>query len=491
MEKYRINVQYGDNRYSPLSLLYVLNFFSSNTINVDVREENFKTPVLAIAKSRKDEERAYLDIGNLLFVKETVDGTQNCFFEENWVSTITFSFDKAEGECPLDYMDKISFKNIEIDLNFMEEVLSYVGNIATKNPAVFDFYKSNLSNLSSSRYSFTRVANDEKNKIFLENLIRLTTTNLLEIEKLITSNNVDILVNFLNTKNATLDKGKKLAKVISIPKFALDYMKSNGLLGAQESVRGIASDFDGNILNIIFDLFDAYASYEKMTKNKWDSFESKKINFIDNCYYLLKEGYKITPLLNYLLRQSMFYNDKNGFFRFPYEQAKALVDYINLCKENNFTIEKFPQDLERAHDITLMNSKELTNESKKEAFNKAIENNYSMDDLEIDDFTFSVPKSIEDLVLEGNKLHHCIGSYTDNIIENTSHIYFMRFSKTPNESYVTIELSPKTHDLIEFKGNYNKEPTEPEVIKAVNKFVKEVKKMAKAKPIVEEETEED
>ena len=133
----------------------------------------------------------------------------------------------------------------------------------------------------------------------------------------------------------------------------------------------------------------------------------------------------------------------------------------------------------KQHNIVLKNIEVLKSSDKnKQAFSDAV-NSYFKEDIEIDDFIFSAPQSIEDLVAEGEALHHCIGNYSDNIIQGISKIFYMRFKSSPNVSYVTIELN-ENNDLVEFEGDYNKVPTDDDTLDALKKFCKKMKPSKKA-----------
>ena len=495
MNRYDAKVYLNNQIFTHYPTLYGNHFDNGYRVNIEADETaRIRRPFEIIASYSKEESKHILKLGLAIFSR-TFDatGNPNCKFLEEWTTQMEFDERTLEGTCQLnlydEFVDENSKEELVLGKNFFIEACEYLEHIWKFNPRVNEYMTRNLRAMSCSSYD-TRVnstSNGVKNYFF--NVLRLSTTNLLEIEKLISSDNIEILKTLLNTKDATLDKSKKLSNVINIPKFALNYLKENNLIEASGSVKKIASEFDGNTLKIIFDFLESFNGFLKMTHiEDYNNRRGQKLTFFENCYTLLSNGYKITPLLNYLLRQRMYY-DSRGTFDVPYAQAKLLVDYINLCKENNFNIEKLPQDLEKTHDITVKNSKVLKDSKIEEPFKQAIKDNYYIDPIEIGDFVFSVPKDVNDLVREGNELHHCIASYTEAIIQNASNIYFMRLKSNPEASFVTVELHPITHDVVEFKENYNKEPVEPEVIKAVKKFSKKIKKLNDPTIVVEEETE--
>lgn len=498
MLAYDINVIYKGVRYSTQSDLYLNHF--SRSVNIDIPENeisdnnNFKVPTHIFAKYDKADSIVKLSFGHILFCKETIEEpfSERYFFEEKSIDSMSYNLETGEGTCYLDILDKLTKEKpgIYLEPDSIKEILLYIQEIVSKNERVFNYLKTKITSLSNTRFGSTNIT--KTSLMYIVNLSRLVTTNLLEIEKVISSENDFILKSVLNRDKGVLEKGKKLAKVINIPKFALDYIKEKDLIEAEESVRNICTDFDGNDLKIIFDFFDSFDTFHNVVKlSKYDrgKIPLRRKNILNYCYFLMKREYKIVTLLNYVLRQRLYWNDDSRKFDEPFEELKLLVDYVTLNEEKGFSYEKYPQDLERSHDISVKNFKELGNNDKNSAFIQAIKDNYYTDPIIIDDFVFTVPKDINDLVAEGNNLHHCIGSYTDNIIENCSHIYFMRFKSSPNESYVTLELDPKTKDLVESKENYNKEVSSDEAIKALKKFEKQMKASLKSKATPKKEEE--
>ena len=67
-----------------------------------------------------------------------------------------------------------------------------------------------------------------------------------------------------------------------------------------------------------------------------------------------------------------------------------------------------------------------------------------------------------DIKLEGNRMGHCVGGYTNNIKHGDSEIYSLRNDK--DESFVTIEVQfnqeNENYEVIQIKGKGNKEPVE-------------------------------
>lgn len=62
-----------------------------------------------------------------------------------------------------------------------------------------------------------------------------------------------------------------------------------------------------------------------------------------------------------------------------------------------------------------------------------------------EDYTVLVPAQIEDILLEGQNLHHCVGSsdrYWERIERQESYVLFLRRSSDVSKSYYTLEIEP-------------------------------------------------
>lgn len=69
------------------------------------------------------------------------------------------------------------------------------------------------------------------------------------------------------------------------------------------------------------------------------------------------------------------------------------------------------------------------------------------------DFQITLPKSPFDLITEGEKLSHCVGSYIDDHSAGRTTVLFLRNKKTPDEPFITIEV--KGHTVTQVHGKYN------------------------------------
>ena len=64
-------------------------------------------------------------------------------------------------------------------------------------------------------------------------------------------------------------------------------------------------------------------------------------------------------------------------------------------------------------------------------------------DFTYGDYTIVVPKTPTDIIDEGENMHHCVGSYAGDVVNNKTYIVFVRHKDTPEQCYITAQVSLK------------------------------------------------
>ncbi|WP_278428116.1 PcfJ domain-containing protein, partial [Clostridium cochlearium] len=150
-------------------------------------------------------------------------------------------------------------------------------------------------------------------------------------------------------------------------------------------------------------------------------------------------------------------------------------DYIKNCKlmqydlTNEFIL--FPKNLKREHDkvmklVKVENTKKLNRliEQKHEILSKLYEFEYK-------DFFIAVAKNADEIIKEGQNLHHCVGgiSYLEGMALGNNNIIFIRKKQEPSKSFYTMEIQTSRNKIIQCRGKTNDDMT-PEVEEFVEKF---------------------
>ena len=162
--------------------------------------------------------------------------------------------------------------------------------------------------------------------------------------------------------------------------------------------------------------------------------------------------------------------------------SELLMDYrISMKELKSNRVEKYPKSLKLAHDVAsyrlsmlrdIQLEKNFSNAVSKESYHSLCAENIR---VKFESFSILSPKSISDIVFEGNQLNHCVGSYTERIISDSCRVYFLRKNKEKEKPWVTIAVSPYSENLYSIsmvKQKLNFDPPKNAVM-AILKWAKE------------------
>ena len=182
--------------------------------------------------------------------------------------------------------------------------------------------------------------------------------------------------------------------------------------------------------------------------------------------------------------KELFNGNIEQFFNYITSQqigASLYIDYLNACKYLKLNMQenknKIPHNFKRWHDIRIdeyTTAKQKADEEERKAFNLKflnIANKYLSLQHNLKDMYISIiPTSPEDLVYEGKKLHHCVGSmnYDQKFVREESLIFFIRNKNKPNKPFVTLEYSLKNHKILQCYADHNSKP-DSKVMNFINK----------------------
>lgn len=183
-------------------------------------------------------------------------------------------------------------------------------------------------------------------------------------------------------------------------------------------------------------------------------------------------------MMNYIIRQKRE--------QYPGKKDSAVLsqytDYLSMAaKEGKDLTDAMvykPRELKRRHDelVAEINKRKMIEQMKRdkatmkkkakeyrERFPGAEENlreispRFTWKD---DDYIFIVPKSLLEIVTEGQALHHCVGAtdrYFDRIVQRETFIVFLRKTSEPKVPYYTIEVEPGG-TVRQHRSAYDEEP---------------------------------
>jgi len=225
---------------------------------------------------------------------------------------------------------------------------------------------------------------------------------------------------------------------------------------------------------------------------RWDEILYQEFRIVSNYYYgvtdveyllqystlvyslmLLVDTPKLLEYLYYQLeaRQGIVYNYSRltnivDIYRDYLTQSGAIIKHtmdiyrasgntkISKTANRALSLDKYPKYLKYAHDVTARNYTTLmgTTNASLSFPEEVIEDITKLTEkfptsAQQKGYTFGnsyvivVPQTPSELVVEGQQLSHCVGSYVNRVINGTSRILFLRREEDPNKPYVTVEVS--------------------------------------------------
>lgn len=161
-------------------------------------------------------------------------------------------------------------------------------------------------------------------------------------------------------------------------------------------------------------------------------------------------------------------------------------DYLDECRQLGYDMAEsgvlFPRDLRDAHEktTTLVEIKENKDHDRKIRKRAAtLTKQYAFSDEE-SGLLIRPISNVGELVIEGKRLHHCVGRYAKDYAEGKTNIFCIRKAKEPDTPYYTLELSNR-RNIVQCRGLRNCSITseiksfEEKWLKACNKPKKQEK----------------
>ena len=112
----------------------------------------------------------------------------------------------------------------------------------------------------------------------------------------------------------------------------------------------------------------------------------------------------------------------------------------------------FPKDLKVAHDEVVGRFNALKAELESSAYKSIYEKTKKLE-YALDGLIILVPKSISEIFEEGKALNHCVGNYSQRVLDGTTMILFIRKTESVNTPYFTLEY--KNNSIVQVRGNRN------------------------------------
>ena len=199
----------------------------------------------------------------------------------------------------------------------------------------------------------------------------------------------------------------------------------------------------------------------------------------------IKSGGNLTHLENYLKKQKRKQQSL-------YDVFVQWADYLDMAEKLNYDtnqeVVKFPKRLKKAHDTASTTLRLIAEEKRRkemaEAYKEAepIVKGYMKKYLYIGEkYSIILPESAEDIVREGQLMHHCVGGYAERHFTGKLCICFLRKNDEIDKPLYTIEMRDKSLGQIQGYGNKNPIAKDPEAKAFFDEWLEWVKNGSKKK----------
>ena len=150
-------------------------------------------------------------------------------------------------------------------------------------------------------------------------------------------------------------------------------------------------------------------------------------------------------------------------------------DYLDMCIKLGYDLGSsfvlYPKDLRQAHDRAARRVKAKADAQLRRYFKSAMQSISGNLDFEAGGMKLLLPSTPEELAVEGNALHHCVGSYADRVARKECVILFLRQCEDIGNPFYTVEV--RGGKIAQVRGMRNCAPT-PEVEKFMDEWEREV-----------------
>lgn len=217
---------------------------------------------------------------------------------------------------------------------------------------------------------------------------------------------------------------------------------------------------------------------------------SIKEYYVETVLQSYKTGKPLSETQAFLQRKKSFNSDKDykpirelfkgksleRFFDYIDKQNtsyRSYLDYLKACNYLHIDMSEdknvFPHDFKRWHDIRIDEYHTAKRESDKKEQAKfckrfaAVAAKYlPLQRTKVEDYLILIARSPQELVYEGDCLHHCVGrmGYDQKFAREETLIFFVRNYNAPNTPFVTLEYSIKSKKILQCYGDKDTKPSE-------------------------------
>lgn len=152
---------------------------------------------------------------------------------------------------------------------------------------------------------------------------------------------------------------------------------------------------------------------------------------------------------------------KTPYGTLRYKKMQDLVseyrDYLDMCHKMDYDMKNsfvlYPKDLQKSHDRTARRFKQKQDAKMKRDFIAVYQGLSGQLDFEKSGMKIVYPATPDDIIFEGNALHHCVGSYTERVAGKECIILFLRKCSDEEKPFYTVEVRNQKAVQVRGVGN--------------------------------------
>lgn len=274
-------------------------------------------------------------------------------------------------------------------------------------------------------------------------------------------------------------KMKETNSLSNLPMMFPHIFKYRGIIEYAQKInaRGIQKDLIGEIIPSYYGLgsgrhchvnmgkltFKFLRTHKNVFKNSDEGFEGYKIRkglekslgikvlpeftkYFKNVEDLecIPKGIKLMRFQNWVI--------KNLVTAYEYRDYQNMLENLGIAFEGDFRI--LPKNFKQAHDDAVKAYNDMKDEQKRIEFANQLEKLLGLEQT-IGNYTFVLPKELQELKAEGKALSHCVGSYADRVARGDTVILFVRQKEKVDNPLYTLEI--KNGKVVQLRGKRNKD----------------------------------
>lgn len=277
-------------------------------------------------------------------------------------------------------------------------------------------------------------------------------------------------------KYLDFDKIKETNSLSNLPLMFPHIYKYRGIIEYAQKInaRGIQRDLIGDIgyygygakhyhVNMSKLTFKFLRTHKNVFKNSDEGFEDYKIRkelekslgikvqpkftkYFKNVEDLkcIPKGIKLMRFQNWVI--------KNLVTAYEYRDYQNMLERLGVDFKGDFRI--MPKNFKQAHSDAIDAYNNMKDEIKKQGYHKRLQKLLGLEQT-IGNYTFVLPKELQELKEEGKNLKHCVGTYADSVACGETVIVFVRQKEKVDNPLYTLEIS--NGKIVQLRGMRNRD----------------------------------